>query len=275
MITRSILDQNQLYLLNIKNPYEEIIISPVFMWEFFNNINTNIESLLIRKIQEISNQIFITFKSITCEKLEIAVGHTLLFDEIVDHQNTNTIRQWLKSKTPSISQVRDIFSPNFTNTSLDRLKTHAETSWVPLLKEGFNKLLPKDRPLIRDNFKDISEETTRKLCYESIQVCFKILKDKKYSEEQANKFLKEPTILYNRAFCHFCLYLYRSTQTSFKDIANDNKDIELLFCAHHVDKLISNERFMKYTFSHLKESHKLLINLEEILKSVDVQFKSS
>ena len=77
-------------------------------------------------------------------------------------------------------------------------------------------------------------------------------------------FIKKPTVIYNRVFCHVAIFEYRSTQSSYKkkSLPNDSKDIDYLFCSHLVDRVFGEDHLMNAIFSHLKNSHQILANTE-------------
>lgn len=81
-MTRSILDQNGIGHLNGQENYDEIIISPMFMWELFNNIGSDRERTLVKHLKLISDRIVVTFKSVDCELTELASGNVSSFDKL-------------------------------------------------------------------------------------------------------------------------------------------------------------------------------------------------
>lgn len=268
-MARSILDQNGIILLNGQENYDAIIISPMFMWELFNNINSPIEKTLIQRLRLISDRIVITFKSTSCEETEIDSGAISSFDSIIDHQKTQFIRHWLHDINPSISYIRDTMANGLTSEFFMRLfNEYAQATWLPKLQEEFNRLgRAKNRQLTRNSFEAKNEVMTEDLCHKSISACYQILKSKGFTHEQAILFLKEPSVLYNRVFCYSAIYIYRSTQAAKNSlqremVANDNKDAEYLFLAHHAEDLISDDKFMKLIFSHLKKSYRILSNMK-------------
>jgi len=268
-MANSILDQNGIILLNGRENYDAIILSPMFMCELFNNINSPREKTLVQHLRLISDHIIITFKSTLCEATEVDSGAISSFDGIIDRHSTRFIRQWLHDKTSSISYIKDTLAPGLTSESFMRdFNEHAQDAWFPKLQNEFKRLgCANDRQLIRCRFEAENEEMSEDLCVKSISVCCEILKSKGYTHEQAILFLKEPSFLYNRVFCYFAIYIYRSTQATkdslqWEQVANDNKDVDYLFLAHHAEDLISNDKFMKLTFSHLKKSHRILSKME-------------
>lgn len=268
-MARSMLDQNCIKLLDGRENYDAIIISPMFMWELFNNINTPIEKTLIQQLKLISDRIVITFKSTSCEATELDSGTISSFDKVINHRNTQFIRQWLHDKNPSISDVRNALSPSLTPDAFKRsLNDHAQVTWLPKLQEGFGRFNhAKDRQLTRKDFEAEKEGVSEELCHKSISTCYGILISKGFSHERAILFLKEPSVLYNRVFCYRAIHMYRSTQGSKGQInsaivANDIKDADYLFLAHHAEDIMSDDTVMKLLFSHLKRSHKILRKME-------------
>lgn len=264
-MARSILDQNCIKLLNGRESYDAIIITPMFMWELFNNINSPKEKILIQQLGLISDRIVITFKSTSCEATELDSGAISSFDKIINHQNTQVIRQWLHDKSPSLFDLRNALSPSLTSESFKRsFNENVQDTWLPGLQEGFERFYrAKDRKLSRESFEAENEEMSEYLCDMSIHFCYGILISKGFLQEQAILFLKEPSVLYNRMFCYIAIYIYRSTQGA-KDqlksatIENDIKDADYLFLAHHAEYLMSKDKVMNLIFSHLKKSHKIL-----------------
>lgn len=259
-MAKGILDQNGIILLNGRETYDAIILSPMFMWELFNNIGSPKERILIRCLKLICDRIIVTFKSISCEDIELKSGMSMPFDKTIDYKSTKLIKQWLNNSEPYISDVRDTLSTGLTSDVFMDLFNGLALSILPNIQSEFKRSSAKDRQLIQNNFEAEKEEMSEILCHKSISDCCVILKSKGFSDEQAIRFLKEPTVLYNRVFCCRAVCTYRATQADLhtKIKANDNKDIDYLFLAHHVDDLISNDRFMKHTFSHLKKSHEIL-----------------
>lgn len=271
-MVRSILDQSYIKSLDGRENCDAIIITSMFMWELFNNINTPIEKILIQKLGLISDRIVIANKSTLCEATELDTGVISSFDKIINHQNTQVIRQWLHDENPSISDFRNALSPGLTSETFKRLfNEYAQVTWIPKLQVGFGRFdCAKDRQLTRESFKAENEETSEYLCNKSIEACYEILISKGFLHEQAVLFLKEPSVLYNRVFCYSAIHMYRSTQGSKGQInseivANDIKDADYLFLAHHAESLMSDDTAMKLVFSHLKKSHKMLSKIEASL----------
>lgn len=145
----------------------------------------------------------------------------------------------------------------------------------PKLQEESKRLTHKERRSRRKHFEEKDETLSKYLCYKTINACYTFLKAKDFPNEQAILFLREPSIFYNRMFCHCCIYIYRSTQATGNSppkMKNDNKDVDYLFLAHHAEHLISDDKIMNLIFSHLKSSHKILEEMEigalDELKSV-------
>lgn len=260
-MARSILDQNCIKLLDGHENYDAIIITPMFMAELFNNINIPIEKKLIQKLIPIADRMVFTFTSTSCEANELDSGAILSFDKVINHPKTQFIRQWLLDKNPSLSDLRNVLSPGLTSESFNRsFDELAQVTWFPKLQEGFERFYrAKDRKLSRESFEAESDEMSEDLCNMSIHCCYGILISKGFLHEQAILFLKEPSVLYNRVLCYCAIYIYRSTQTRPRTmVANDNKDVDYLFLAHHVENLMSKDKVMNLIFSHLKKSHKIL-----------------
>lgn len=266
---RSILDQNNICCIDSQKHCDEIIISPMFMWEFFGNIGTGREEQLIRSLINVRDQIVMTFKSITCEAREIEYGRALAFGDVIDQQNTQIIRQWLCGEGPSISEIRDKLSPGFARDDfMNKFKDYADGAWRPKLEKEFRAFInPVARQSARRSFEEGDDEALQDLCFKAIQICFCVLKERGYSEERAVLFLRRPSILYNKAFYLSCMYTYRSTEGtsgmfSNKKVANDAKDVDYLFPAHHAERLLSNDKFMQQIFLCLKKSYDILSNME-------------
>lgn len=241
----------------------------MFMWELFNNTNSRIENKIIQLLKPVADRLAITFKSVTAEANELKARRSLSFEETVDYNNTYTIRKWLKNDSSSISHIRNKLARGFSTSSFKNILVgHAKNSWVPKLQKEFDNFsCPRERQLTRRRFKEEDEELSRNFFQRTISICFKILKSNGFAENDAIQFLSQPTILYNRVFCHCALFSYRSTQPDRKsipnaNIANDIKDIDYLFFSHHADHLFSKDKFMMNTFSHLKKSHVILKNTE-------------
>ena len=136
---------------------------------------------------------------------------------------------------------------------------------IPKLKSQFSSFKdPKTRQNFRKNFENEDHSATYEIFTDTLKLCCLLLRNKDFTTDQSVLFIKQPSVLYNRAFCHTALYLYRSTQTSFKEkaIPNDLKDIEYLFCSHLVDQVFGGDIFMNTVFSHLKNSYQILANTE-------------
>jgi hypothetical protein len=267
-MSRSILDQNGIILLDGNEPCDEIIISPMFMWELFNNIGSPIEKQLIQYLKKINNKIVVTFKSIISEATEMQSSERPTFNELINHQNTQAIRHWLNDRDPSLSYMRDKLSPGFTSDSfklmIDEL---AKNSWLPVLEKEFEKFTtPKDITSARSKFEAESKEVSEDLCMKAFNVCYKVLTCKGLSQKEAILFLKQPSIFYNRMFGIVTIHMYRSSQAEkgfpSKIVANDIKDVDYLFLAHHAESIIGNDKFMRHTFAHLRKSYEILNNME-------------
>lgn len=262
---RSILDQNYIKNLNDRESCDAIIITPMFMWELFNNINNpTIEKKLIDKLRLVSDRIVITLKSISCEEIELDSGVILSFDRIINRQTTQSIRQLLHDNNSSISDIRDNLSPSLTPESFNYSFDDFAQNMPPKYQEGFKSFgCAKERESYREDFEAKNEKISEDLCDSSISICYEMLKHKGYSDERAILFLKEPSILYNRVFCCCAIFKYRSTRGAKKQItkeiiANDIKDADYLFLAHHAENLLSEDKVMTLIFLHLKKSHELL-----------------
>jgi len=268
-MTISILDQNRITSLNSLTNNDTIILSPIFFWELYNNINTLNETKYIESLKQISNSIVVTYKSIECVEIELNSKEYLLLDRMINKETTQLIKNWLNTDNPSISYIRDTFSVGLTSTIfMDKFTDSAQSIWLPKLRDAYmNFNNGRDRNSARKKFEEIDDEISNDLCCKSISACVEILRNKNFTEEQAILFLKEPTVLYNRVFCYSAIYFYRSTESDKNSkntysIANDLKDVEYLFLSHYIESLLSNDKVMNYTFLHLKKSHIILSKME-------------
>ena len=71
-MSRCILDQNGVITLSERvKDIGEIVISPMFMWELFNNTDSPIENRIIQLLKPAADRLAITFKSVTAEANEL------------------------------------------------------------------------------------------------------------------------------------------------------------------------------------------------------------
>ena len=263
---RSILDQNGIKLLDTTVNYGNIIASPMFFWELYNNCNTKLETDILNLLKPFSNSILVTYKSTTCEFKEIKRKQTLNFKNFLDRDNTTTIRDWLGQPQPKLNQLRDTLSPGLTAKIFNsRYTALANDTWLPFLQSEFDKFgNSSGRMSFRNDFDAIDNRITQKLFENTLHVCFEILKRESFTRRQSVLFLSNPSVLYNRVFGAICVQLYRSTHTdkSYKPekLANDLKDYEYLFIAHLCDNIIGQDAFFTHLYNHLKQSHHILRN---------------
>jgi len=141
----------------------------------------------------------------------------------------------------------------------------ANDKWIPKLKSKFDSFsAPKVRQNFRENFKNIDHSASKEIFENTLTICFHLLKNMDFTTEQSVLFVKQPSVFYNRVFCHTALFMYRSTQTSYKKktIPNDSKDIDYLFCSHLVDQVFGGDIFMNTVFSHLRNSYQILADIK-------------
>ncbi|MBU2515722.1 hypothetical protein KJ966_30765 [bacterium] len=265
-MTTAILDQNGILNLNDQLDIDEFITTPMFFWELFNNIESSREQTLIQFLRQIVDKITVTNKSITCEKLEIESKSHKDLSDFINLENTAFIRESLKKSENPITNIRDKLAFEFTKDNFkERYSDLAEEGWIPKLKSQFGKFKnANDRQKFREGFEKIDQTVTFEMFKETLSVCFGLLEKHDFSHEEIVLFIKQPTVIYNRAFCHVAIFEYRSTQTSYKKNAlpNDSKDIDYLFCAHLVDQVFGGDQLMNNIFSHLKKSYQILADTE-------------
>lgn len=262
----AILDQNGIKDLCSDIDIDEYIVSPMFFWELFNNIGGSLSQKLVQNLQQVTDRIKVTFKSITCERIELESKSQKKLGEFIDQDNTKFVRNWLLQNNCQLSDIRDSLATGFTKEDFN--EKHYGLSidtLIPKLKSQFSSFKdPKTRQNFRKNFENEDHSATYEIFTDTLKLCCLLLRNKDFTTDQSVLFIKQPSVLYNRAFCHTALYLYRSTQTSFKEkaIPNDLKDIEYLFCSHLVDQVFGGDIFMNTVFSHLKNSYQILANTE-------------
>jgi len=265
MVT-AILDQNGIINLDDQSDIEEYIVTPMFFWELFNTIGSPIEQRLIQSLQQVSDRIKVTFKSVTCEKMELESKSHKELDDFINQENTWFIRDLLSNNDNQISRIRDTLASGFTKNEFnERFFDLAEDGWIPKLKSQFSNFKSaKERQDFREGFESVDYKVTKDIFEKTLSVCFKLLEKMEFSTKEAVLFIKQPTVIYNRAFCHVAIYEYRSTQTSFKKktLPNDSKDIDYLFCSHLVDQVFGGDNLMNAIFSHLKNSYQILASTE-------------
>ena len=261
MVT-AILDQNGIKDLCINSGIDGYIVSPMFFWELFNNIESSLGQRLKRSLQQIADRIKVTYKSITCERIELESKSHKKLEDFINQNNTKFIRDWLLNNDGQLSDIRVSLSSGFTKEDFNEKFIYlADDSWIPKLKSQFNNYeSPKARQNFRESFENVDYSATNEIFKKTLSVCFQLLKDMDFSTEQSVLFVKQPSVFYNRVFCHTALFMYRSTQSSFKKktVPNDSKDIDYLFCSHLVDQIVGGDIFMKTVFSHLKKSYQIL-----------------
>jgi len=113
MVT-AILDQNGIINLDDQSDIEEYIVTPMFFWELFNTIGSPIEQRLIQSLQQVSDRIKVTFKSVTCEKMELESKSHKELDDFINQENTWFIRDLLSNNDNQISRIRDTLASGFT-----------------------------------------------------------------------------------------------------------------------------------------------------------------
>lgn len=265
MVT-AVLDQNGILNLNDQLDIDEFITTPMFFWELFNNIDSSREQFLLQSLRQVADKVKVTYKSITCEKLEIESKSNKGLNDFINKENTAFIRDFLKKNENQITDIRDTLASGFTKGDFkEKFSDLAENGWIPKLKFQFEKFeSASKRQDFREGFESIDHTVTYELFKKTLSVCFSLLEKQGFSQEEAVLFIKQPTVTYNRAFCHVAIFEYRSTQTSYKKIAlpNDSKDIDYLFCAHLVDQILGGDKVMNYIFLHLKNSYKILADTE-------------
>ena len=106
MVT-AILDQNGIINLDNQSSIDEFITTPMFFWELFNNIESPIEQRLLLSLQQISDKINVTYKSITCEKMELESKSHKNLDDFINPENTGFIRGLLSNSDNQISRIRN------------------------------------------------------------------------------------------------------------------------------------------------------------------------
>jgi len=265
MIT-AILDQNGILNLDDQLDIDQYITTPMFYWELFNNIESSREQNFLHSLRRVANKIKVTNKSITCEKFEIESKTQKGLNDFINHEKTVFIQELLKNSENQINDIKNTLASGFTKEFFrEKFSDIAEDAWRPELESQFRKFNnANERNNFREGFKNIDQKVTYKLFEETVSVCFHFLKKQDFTLKEAALFIKKPTIIYNRAFCHVAIFEYRSTQTSYKNNAlpNDLKDIDYLFCAHLVDRVFGGDKLMNNIFSHLKNSYQILANTE-------------
>lgn len=238
----------------------------MFLWEFFNNINLPQEKKLIELLSTVASRIVIVGKGVDCERQEIDLRTHIPFNSLVNHDTTRYFRQKIVGDDFCLSAFRALICNGLTVESFNSpFKTLAEAKWNPLFKSGYDNFPNNQaRKEQRSSFERIDEKITMGIALTCISICAAELVSLGYSKEDAEVFLRTPSIFFNRVFCHAALYCYRSTHISNSDSskksANDCKDIDYLFLAHHAAKFLSKDDAISLIFKHLKLAHKIISN---------------
>jgi hypothetical protein len=264
-MTTAILDQNGIINLNDQSDIDVFITTPMFFWELFNNIESSREPVLLQFLRQVADKIKVTNKSITCEKLELESKSHKNLNDFINQENTVFIQELLNKNEIQISHIRDTLASGFTKDYFNTRFFDLAKEWIPKLKPQFAEFKNStERQDFRVGFKSIDHTVTCELFNNTLPVCLKLLDKTGFSQEEAFLFIKQPTVIYNRVFCHVAIFEYRSTQTSYKKKAlpNDSKDIDYLFCSHLVDQVFGGDQLMNNIFFHLKNSYQILADIE-------------